>query len=204
MQTRAPFVTDEGSGLLKECGFEPCSGLEASKADYFLQYTDGYGHKNGTIYNEGIEFGDQFFWDHRNPEASAYFVFSVLRSVDSPFVDGTFTDDVGGCCNEHPHAQANMRLADNEIVQLRDATTATHNKLVDALIKAGKYNWQAFGGGDSTSSGLPAPQGARCAAWMHEFCAPEKQQLPMMMAAGNASNSSIAGMCMCSLPHRRL
>lgn len=30
---------------------------DPSKADYFLQYTDGKGNKNGTIYNEGIEFG---------------------------------------------------------------------------------------------------------------------------------------------------
>lgn len=42
---------------------------DPSKADYFLQYTDGKGNKNGTIYNEGIEFGDQFFWDYTNKEA---------------------------------------------------------------------------------------------------------------------------------------
>ena len=40
---------------------------DRSKAGYFLQYTDGQGHKNGTIYNEPIEFGDQFFWDYTNP-----------------------------------------------------------------------------------------------------------------------------------------
>ena len=33
-----------------------------TKADYFLQYTDGQGNKNGTIYNEPREEGDQFFW----------------------------------------------------------------------------------------------------------------------------------------------
>ena len=36
---------------------------DPSKADYFLQYN------NGTIYNEGIEFGDQFFWNYTNKEA---------------------------------------------------------------------------------------------------------------------------------------
>lgn len=38
---------------------------DPQRADFFLQYTDGHGNKNGTIYNEGIEFGDQFFWDYR-------------------------------------------------------------------------------------------------------------------------------------------
>jgi hypothetical protein len=33
-----------------------------TKADYFLQYTDGKGNKNGTIYNEARQEGDQFFW----------------------------------------------------------------------------------------------------------------------------------------------
>ena len=42
---------------------------DKSKAGYFLQYTDGKGNKNGTIYNEGIEFGDQYFWDYTNKEA---------------------------------------------------------------------------------------------------------------------------------------
>ena len=32
---------------------------DASKADYLLQYTDGNGKKNGTIYQEDIGPGDQ-------------------------------------------------------------------------------------------------------------------------------------------------
>lgn len=32
---------------------------DPSKADYFLQYTDGKGNKNGTIYQEDIGPGDQ-------------------------------------------------------------------------------------------------------------------------------------------------
>ena len=35
---------------------------DPTTANYFLQYTDGLGNKNGTIYNEPIEFGSQFFW----------------------------------------------------------------------------------------------------------------------------------------------
>ena len=165
---------------------------DPTKADYFLQYTDGRGNKNGTVYNEPIEFGDQYFWDYRNPEAAAYFVSSVVKSLDSPYVDGTFTDDVGGLPEEHKNAQRNTNMSDAEIADLRAATAATHTKLVAALIEAGKYNWQAFGGGDGTGGGLPAAQGTQCTAWMDTFCAPEKQQVPMMMAAGNADNSTIA------------
>jgi hypothetical protein len=29
--------------------------------DFFIQYTDGMGHKNGVTYNEGGDPGDQFF-----------------------------------------------------------------------------------------------------------------------------------------------
>ena len=37
---------------------------DPTKADWFLQYTDGHGNKNGTIYSEPNEWGDQFFWDY--------------------------------------------------------------------------------------------------------------------------------------------
>ena len=33
---------------------------DPSKADLFLQYTDGHGHKTGKIYNEARAEGDQF------------------------------------------------------------------------------------------------------------------------------------------------
>lgn len=33
---------------------------DPATADYFLQYTDGKGNKNGTIYQEDIAFGDQY------------------------------------------------------------------------------------------------------------------------------------------------
>ena len=78
--------------------------VDPSKAHYFLQYTDGHGTTNGTIYNEPVVITtntsrlpwDQYFWNHTNPEASAYFVDAVMRSVTSPggAVDGVFTDDV--------------------------------------------------------------------------------------------------------------
>ena len=51
---------------------------DPSTADYFLQYTDGNGHKNGTIYAENVAQGDQFFWDFTNPDAADYYVRSVV------------------------------------------------------------------------------------------------------------------------------
>jgi hypothetical protein len=85
-----------------------------STSSYFLQYTDGHGNKNGTIYNERQEPGDQFFWwvprrcrehrschdppvyecrDYRVPQAAQYYIKSVLNTTTyTPYVDGTFTD----------------------------------------------------------------------------------------------------------------
>merc|ERR1711865_736223 len=117
---------------------------DPSTADYFLQYTDGKGNKNGTIYQEDIAWGDQFFWDFTNPKAADYFISSVVASLDDPAVDGTFTDDVGGLPQEHVHAMSRINMTAPQLTALQDATTATHTRLVSELIKAGKYNWQAF------------------------------------------------------------
>lgn len=68
----------------------------SSTAIFFLQYTDGKGKKNGTIYNEPIEFGNQYFWDFTNPDASQYFISSTLALISDPNVDGAFSDDVSG------------------------------------------------------------------------------------------------------------
>ena len=64
---------------------------DATKAHYFLQYTDGKGNKNGTIYNENGGPGNQFFWDFRVSDSAQYYIDSVLNTTLSPFVDGTFT-----------------------------------------------------------------------------------------------------------------
>jgi hypothetical protein len=103
-----------------------------------------------TIYNEGIQFGDQYFWDYTNPAAAEYFITSVVASLGDPAVDGTFTDDVGGLPEEHSSVMKRINMTPGQLKKLQEATTATHTKLVAALIKAGKYNWQAFSGGDGT------------------------------------------------------
>ena len=55
--------------------------FDAAYAGSLLQYTDGQGHKNGTIYNEPRAEGDQYFVDYRNPAAAAYFVDSIVNAT---------------------------------------------------------------------------------------------------------------------------
>ena len=61
---------------------------DPTKQHYFLQFTDGNGNKNGTIYNEPGGPGDQYFWDYREPEAADYYINSVLNTTMGPYVDG--------------------------------------------------------------------------------------------------------------------
>lgn len=66
---------------------------DPAKRDWFIQYTDGKGNKNGTIYTEHLTpfvLGQQFFWDFRVGAAQEYFVQAVLATVATDeFVDGT-------------------------------------------------------------------------------------------------------------------
>ena len=138
---------------------------------------------------EDIAPGDQFFWDFTNPAAADYFIASVTASLDSTAVDGTFTDDVGGLPEEHAQVMSRINMTTAQLDALRDATAVTHERLVTTLVAAGKYNWQAFGGGDGTGPGISEGD---CAAFMRGRCTPEFQKGPMMMAAGDAGNQSIA------------
>ncbi len=67
---------------------------DPTKKDWFLQYTDGRGKKNGTIYDEGGAPGAQYFWDYRIPVVVDYVISSTLKILDNPWVDGVFTDDL--------------------------------------------------------------------------------------------------------------
>lgn len=142
---------------------------DSSKADWFLQYTDAQGRKTGHIYNEplgDVGTGDQYFWDFRNPDASDYYVSSIIRSLGDD-LDGTFTDDVSGLPEEHVDAPSMMGLSDEAVKDIQAATLHTSQKLIDALIAAGKYNWQAFTVGDNVGDG---PTRNNCAVWMRARC----------------------------------
>lgn len=141
----------------------------ASLAPWFLQYTDGHGHKNGTVYNERIGFGDQFFWDFREPAAADYYIASVLRVTADAAIDGSFTDDVVGFPEEHDGAVAAMNLSAADVADIEYATQATFQRLLDALVAAGKYNWQALVASnqdDPQDSVAMYPTNQTCTAWM--------------------------------------
>ena len=163
---------------------------DGGNAGWFLRWP------NGTVYTEpetsrahgGYEA--QAFWDFRNTTASSYFVKSVLAALSSPYVDGTFADDVDGVPDEHPWVVNRTNLTAADVQALRRATQATNMALINASVAAGKYVWQAFGAGDGATRG-PAP--ATCAAWMRERCAPERQGEPLLQQHdAAAANQSVA------------
>lgn len=160
-------------------------------ANYFLQYTDGLGHKNGTIYNERQEPGDQYFWDFRVPQSANYYIASVLNTTTStPYVDGTFTDDVTGLPAEHGSAPHNMNLSAAEVNAIQYYTSVANQKLIDAAVAAGKYVWAAFGNQDGVGSG---PSKASCASWMRARCGASYQNTAITQQFDtNNVNQSIA------------
>jgi len=179
--------------------------VDPSKAHYFLQYTDGHGATNGTIYNEPVVITtntsrlpwDQYFWNHTNPEASAYFVDAVMRSVTSPggAVDGVFTDDVYGVPMEHVHAARNIKMSAAELADLQGATAATHAELVRQLVASGKFNWQAFPSEPKDDDPATGISKKSCTAFMREHCRPEMQSQPLLMSAGSPGSHKDHGPC---------
>ena len=136
-------------------------------SDWFLQYTYGNGTKNGTIYNEPGGPGDQYFWDYRITDVADYYITSIISTVSDPAVDGSFTDDVTGLPAEHPNAPGNMNLTAQEVLDIEKATQETNDRLIMALIEAGKYNWQAFGYQDGIGSGITQ---SGCLDFMRNGC----------------------------------
>ena len=139
---------------------------DPTKKYFFLQYTDGAGNKNGTIYNEPGGPGDQFFWDYRVPDAADYYISSVLNTTMSPYVDGTFTDDII-FPQEHGNCPNNIKLSAADVLDMQLATSIANGRLIDAAVAAGKYVWAAFGAEDGVGS---TPTAANCAAWMRARC----------------------------------
>lgn len=139
-------------------------------ANYFLRFP------NGTIYNEPVGPGDQYFWNFSNPEAAAYFISSIMTSVSDPFVDGTFLDDVTGIPSEHPEVVSQIGMSNSEVAKLQFDTQATNQMLIDILVKAGKYSWQAFGQGDTV---LHGPNKTNCITFMRKYCQPDYQNRPL-------------------------
>jgi len=155
---------------------------DPTKKDWFIQYTDGQGNKNGTIYNEPMAYGDQYFWDFRVPAARDYYISSILAVVGDSAVDGTFTDDISGFPEEHPSVQNNTNMTLSEIVDWQYNTRLLSQTLINALAHSGKGNWQAFYGFLDWVG--PSPNSTTCTAFLREFCQPSYQGRLMTMDAG--------------------
>ena len=113
-----------------------------------------------------------------------------MASVSVPAVDGTFTDDVG-FGGEHNDVAKDLGLTAEEVQQLSNVTMETYRALLDALVKAGKYNWQSLGAmGDFAGPGIVRNASSPHATWtfplgcidfMRRYCPASAQGAPMLM-----------------------
>jgi hypothetical protein len=161
---------------------------DPANAPLFLQYTDGRGNKNGTIYIEMGGPGRQAFWDYRVNGTTEAVIGSILATVTSPWVDVTFLDDLGGLPEEHPDAPANMNLSAAEVQEIRAATAVAASRIFDAVLAVGKYIMPAFAGaGVVTAGSCAAAVGGRCNV-------PDWTDSPSIYGMGpaNATNQSLA------------
>ena len=71
-----------------------------------------------------------------------------------------------------------------ELDELQRATARTYDKLIVALVAAGKYDWQAFHATSPFSH-------STCTSWMDSYCEPGRQK-DMMIMSGDVDNASIA------------
>ena len=163
---------------------------DPEKADWFLQFTNGAGLKNGTIFNQRRAEGDQYFIDYRNPAAAAYFARAIVTLLVENDVDATFTDDRDGIPVEHPQLPALLRLSPAEVADIQFATQAFGQYLAVALAANGKTCWDCLAG---LNLG-PRPTRQNCAPLMRELCAPAAQGRSMFMgfSGGPDLNQTIA------------
>jgi hypothetical protein len=158
---------------------------DASKAEYFLQYTDRQGNKNGTIYAEDIVFGRQWFWDHTNPAASNAFVAGIVESLDDPAVDCTFMDDQNGVPMEHPNVTAHIGMNATQLHALQKATAVSYEKLLAALSAKGKWIFEQFRTVTPKFDGT----NSSCVEFMETYCEPDMQGYTMVLEAGVKSST---------------
>jgi hypothetical protein len=179
------------SGQVKRCGIYhnielALQWIESSRAvmydptksDWFLQYTDGLGNKNGTIYNEPRLEGDQYFIDYRNADAAAYFVQSIVNSTIKYNVDLTFTDDRDGIPVEHAYLPGRLNLSSAEVADVQFATQSAGQWLATSLAANGKTCWDCLAG---YNLGVRPSPGPTCATTMRQLCDPGMQGRSMFM-----------------------
>lgn len=172
---------------------------DPTKADWFLQYTDGLGHKNGTIYNDHRSEGDQYFIDWRNADAAAYFVSAIVAvSTSNPAVDGTHTDDREGLPNEHPTIAALLNMSAADMAALEFATQAGGQYLVTSLAANNKTCTDCLAGAYLANAPQPH-EGSSCAPAMRRLCEPGMQSQSMFFKF-DGSNATLAAFLVARSP----
>jgi hypothetical protein len=162
-----------------------------STSDWFLQFTDGKGNKNGTIYNQPRAEGSQFFIDWRNADAAAYFVAAIVNTTLQDGVDLTFTDDRDGIPVEHPTLPALLNLSAAEVQEIQFATQSAGQYLATSLAANGRTCWDCLAG---ENLGV-RPTQSTCATVMRQLCDPGMQGRSMFMDTGGAfvdANQTVA------------
>ena len=79
------------------------------------------------------------------------------------------------------------------LVRAGVASTETFERLVRALIKAGKFDWQAFASPWSNGPGSHVNR-STCHAFMIKHCRPAMQSRPMMMDASGGHKPAASGL----------
>jgi len=103
-----------------------------------------------------------------------------------------------------------MNMSAADLAALRFATQSTSQTLIDTLIAAGKYNWQAFGSHDTSAPGPTRGLGnspispSSCLAFMTEYCNATHQAEPMLQHMGSSVNASVAAFLITRSPYAYL
>ena len=89
----------------------------------------------------------QLFWDFTNASLQEWWVDTFFMGKNgagsgNQWVDGCFSDDVGGLPREHEQAVARMGYTAAQTNALQIAKQQTWQKAVEKLTKNGGYNWQ--------------------------------------------------------------
>jgi hypothetical protein len=174
------FQSDENGTAIDKCAKAPPCG-NITQGSYCCLFGAVYAENNGWVASNRPGMGRQFFWDFRNVSLQSWWIDHFVlgqTGVNSPFVDGFFTDDVGGLPQEHALAIARMGYTPTETEALHLATARTWQAAMVKMVAEGGYGWQMFGNRWLTA--LP-PSNDTCASRMRELCAADKQNWPMMM-----------------------
>ena len=103
----------------------------------------------------------------------------------------TYSSMVNGTCDSvrslaagcrHPAVMKRINMSISELTLLQQATRSTHERLVAALIAAGKFNYQAF------ATTPPPKNDGQCTAWMRGRCnnTSAQQQTPLFIDMGSS------------------